>query len=255
MQLTTSEAILLDVIDLHEYDRIVSFLTPEHGRKKGVAKGARRKYSRFAGQLQPLAKVDITWFSKVGPELVRVSSLDLVRSAEPLYRDLETLAIGGYLADHMLEFAQENEDSRKLYRLLDTTIEGLLDGQDRSLAARYFEIWVLRLSGIFPVPVDCPLCGRSLLDTGGTLPVGEDSIVCTECHPSGPEDLVSHEVLELLIRSRVEGMKSLASPPPAPSTLVGLEEVCARVRRSFLQGELRSYRVMQQMLAQTESLA
>ncbi len=249
MQLTTSEAILLDVINLHEYDRIVSFLTPEHGRKRGVAKGARRKYSRFAGQLQPLAKVEITWFSKEEAELVRVSSLDLVRSAGPLYGDLENLAIGGYLAGHMLEFAQENEDSRQLYRLLDSTIEALLGGRDASLAARYFEIWVLRLSGIFPVPVECPLCGRSLLDTGAALPPGVDSIVCIECHPSRDDDLVSQEVLEFLIRSRVEGLDSLSDPAPASSTLAGLEEVCGRVRRNFLQGELRSYRVMQQMLA------
>ena len=255
MQLTTSEAILLDVIDLHEYDRIVSFLTPEHGRKKGVAKGARRKYSRFAGQLQPLAKVEMTWFSKEGPELVRVSSLDLVRSAEPLYRDLENLAIGGYLAGHMLEFAQENEDSRQLYRLLDSTIEALLGGQDPALAARYFEIWVLRLSGIFPVPVDCPLCGRSLLDTGAALPLGEDSIVCTECRPCGRDDLISNEVLEFLIRSRVENLASLSEPAPASSTLAGLEEVNGRIRRNFLQGELRSYRVMRQMLAQVEHSA
>jgi DNA repair protein RecO (recombination protein O) len=251
MQLTTSEAILLDVIDLHEYDRIVSFLTPETGRKKGVAKGARRKYSRFAGQLQPLAKVEITWTSKDGSELVRVSSLDLVRSAEPLYRDLENLAIGGYLADHMLEFAQENEDSRRLYRLLDSTVMALLDGIDPGVAARYFEVWVLRLSGIFPVPVECPICGQSLLDTGATLPSGEDSIVCVECHPSGPEDLVSQDVLEFLIRSRVEGLEALADPVPDVSTLAGLEEVSGRIRRNFLQGELRSYRVMQQMLAQT----
>ena len=53
----SGEALILDVFDLQEKDRIVTLLTRERGKKKGVAPGARRKYSRFAGQLQPLAKV------------------------------------------------------------------------------------------------------------------------------------------------------------------------------------------------------
>ena len=51
MSLTSAEAILLDVVDLHDRDRIVTFLTRERGKLRGVARGARRKYSRFAGQL------------------------------------------------------------------------------------------------------------------------------------------------------------------------------------------------------------
>jgi hypothetical protein len=78
-----------------------------------------------------------------------------------------------------------------------------------------------------------------------------ESIVCTECHPSGREDIVSREVLEFLIRSQVERLESLSDPAPSSSTIAGLEEVSGRIRRSFLQKELRSYRVMQQMLAPT----
>ena len=40
---------------LHDRDRIVTFLTREYGKKRGVARGARVKHSRFGGQLQPLA--------------------------------------------------------------------------------------------------------------------------------------------------------------------------------------------------------
>ena len=249
MQLTTSEAILLDVVDLAEYDRIVSFLTPEQGQLRGVAKGARRKYSRFAGQLQPLAKVRATWHSKEGRELVRLSGFDLLRSAEPLYRDLETLLVGGYMADHMLEFAQQNEESARLYRLLDSTLAALLEGVDLSLATRYYEVWVLRLSGIFPVPVECPNCGRSLLETGAVLPHDEVALVCRECHPGGDDELVSREVLEVLLRTRFESLKEMAQKPPRVAALKGAEALCRMIRRAFLQHELKSYRVIEQALA------
>ena len=66
MQILTSEAIVLDVIDLQEADRIATFITRDAGRKRGVAKGAKRKHSRFAGQLRPLATVRLTWVEKEG---------------------------------------------------------------------------------------------------------------------------------------------------------------------------------------------
>ncbi len=249
MQLNTSEAILLDVVDLADYDRIVAFLTPDQGQVKGVAKGARRKHSRFAGQLQPLAKVEATWMAKSGRELVRLSGVDLIRSAEALNHDLETLLVGGYLADHMIEFAQENEDSRKLYRLLDATVEGLLGGVGVALATRYFEIWMLRLAGIFPEPVDCPRCGGSVLERGAALPHGEMTLVCRECHPGGEDEAVSTEVLETIVRTRFQGLTEMAETPPGPEALRGVEAICRTVRRAFLQRELRSYRVLQQALA------
>jgi 23S rRNA G2069 N7-methylase RlmK/C1962 C5-methylase RlmI len=43
MRLLDDEALLLEVSDLQEGDRIVSFLTRHHGRKRGAARGARRR--------------------------------------------------------------------------------------------------------------------------------------------------------------------------------------------------------------------
>ncbi len=62
MRTLSAVALILDVFDLHERDRIVTLLSAEYGVRRGVARGARTKYSRYAGQLQPLAKVDVTWF-------------------------------------------------------------------------------------------------------------------------------------------------------------------------------------------------
>src|SRR3990172_2840396 len=98
MRFFDSEAILLDVVDLHDRDRIVTFLTREWGKKRGVARGARRRYSRFAGQLQPLAKVQVTWFEKEGRELGRITAADLKRPAHRLQGDLEGVLLGAYLA-------------------------------------------------------------------------------------------------------------------------------------------------------------
>lgn len=248
MRLFTAEALILDVRDLHDRDRIVTFLTREAGKKSGVARGARSKHSRFGGQLQPLAKVKVTWAENEGRELVRVSSAELVRPARGLMEDLEGILLGSYLADHLLEFAQENEASELFFRLLDSTLEALLAGVDRDLAARYFEAWILRLAGIFPAPRACPVCGRPFAAEGATLPHAAETILCFDC--GGEAGFRVHpETLELLCRIGRQGLAALGESPPAAAALRQSEEVCARVRRSFLQKELRSYDVIRQTRA------
>lgn len=260
MALHTAEAILLDVRDLHDRDRIVVFLTRERGRLSGVAKGARTKHSRYAGQLQPLAKARVTWFEKEGRELVRISGVDLVRPAMTIQQSLEDLLLGSYLAEHVLVFAQENEPAELLFRLLDSTLEALLAGIDRDLAARYFEAWVLRLAGVFPVPTECPSCGRPFSDAlDAVLPAAGDGLVCIECAggdpgpppavPSGSR-LAGPDVLDFLRRSGREKLVRMAESPPDPATLRRTEEIATRVRRTFLQAELKSYRVLRRTLGE-----
>jgi len=249
MALFTAEALILDVMDLHDRDRIVTFLTREHGKKKGVAKGARVKHSRFGGQLQPLAKAQVTWFEKEGRDLGRISSVELVRTAGPLQTDLEGILLGSYLADHLLEFAQEGEASEHLYRLLDSTLQALLAGVDRDLAARYFEAWVLRLAGIFPAPHDCPSCGSPFPPEGAVLPRSGETLLCLDC--GGRSGLaVSPAALDFLCRIGRESLPAVAARAPSAALLRQIEELCAQVRRSFLQHELRSYDVIQRTLAQ-----
>lgn len=246
MSLITSEALILDVLDLHDRDRIVTFLTREHGKKKGVAQGARTKHSRFSGQLQPLSKVQVTWYEKEGRDLGRISTVELVRSAHRLQEDLEGLLLGSYLADHLLQMAQENEASDLFFRLLDSTLDALLAGVDHDLAARYFEVWILRLAGVFPSLQECPSCGRPVEGFAALPPSGE-TLLCLDCAGQGGL-IVRPETLDLLRSIGRLSLPRMAETPPARQALRQLEEVSARVRRNFLQGELRSYDVIQKTL-------
>ena len=56
MPLYTADALVLRTYKLGESDRIVVFLTEDRGKKRGVAKGARRPRSRFVGALEPLTQ-------------------------------------------------------------------------------------------------------------------------------------------------------------------------------------------------------
>jgi len=251
MALQQAEALLLAVFDLQEADRVVEFLTREHGKRRGAARGAKRRFSRFAGELQPLARVRVTWFEKEGRELVRLSAVELVRSPRSLLGDLEGLLLGAYLAETLSVFAQEGEPAERLFRLLDSTLEALEGGVDRRLAVRYLESWVLRLAGIFPAPLECPSCGSPLADGAALAPSGE-AIFCRRCAAATPGARpISPAAISFWLRIGRETLPRLAERPPAAAVLEEVGEVAGRVRRHFLGHELNSLDVLRRTLGAT----
>jgi hypothetical protein len=78
--LYTADALILRTYKLGEADRIVVFLTRDRGKKRGVAKGARRAKSRFLGALEPLTEVRIAYFEKEQRELVGLNYAETIRS-------------------------------------------------------------------------------------------------------------------------------------------------------------------------------
>lgn len=249
MNVFTDQAILLEVIDLQERDRIVDFLTAENGRHRGVAVAARSRRSRFAGQLQLLSTVHIRWIEKEGRELCRIAEAELVRPAAAIQEDLEGLLLSAYLAEQVRTFVQEGEPSATFFRLLDSTIAGLLAGIPLDAAARYFEVWVLRLSGLLPVPRECPSCGNGLTERAAV--VEEDgSLVCLDCAAGRSFQPVDAATLAFLRRSGRENIASLCGEVAWPdSALAGIENLCRTIRRSFLNADLRSDRILRETMA------
>lgn len=249
MKRRSGEALLLQTIDLHERDRIVVFLSRDWGLKRGAARSAKARFSRFGGELQQLAKVHLSWFEKPDRDLVRLGDAEMIRSPGALHADLEGILVSSYLAEHMQTFAQENEPENHLYRLLDSTVEALLAGCDRSLAARYLECWTLRLSGVFPAPRQCPSCGAALAGEA-VLAVDAAGLLCPSCGAgAGANRRIGEPALAFLRRIGGADLPRLQRNGGfEASTLKAVEAVAREVRRAFLGKELRSYGVMQRTL-------
>jgi DNA repair protein RecO (recombination protein O) len=145
-----SEAIVLNTYPARERDKLVVFLTPEHGKKKGWAYGARSLKSRFGAALEPLAKVRIAFLERESDEVVRIESVDLIRSLFPAQQNLVANVAASYIAETVDTFAQPDDPADLIYRLLDRTTEALLDGADPLAVVAYAELWMLRLGGILP---------------------------------------------------------------------------------------------------------
>src|SRR6266480_2686190 len=159
MPVYTSEALILRTYKLGEADRIVVFLTRDRGKKRGVAKGARRPRSRFAAALEPMTEARVAYFEKERRELVGLNYAEPVRS--PLAFAMrsegtaeagpyEALGYIGYFAELLDEWAQEADADDRLYRLGASMLDALSAGAPVEPLARYFEYWLLRLQGVYP---------------------------------------------------------------------------------------------------------
>ncbi len=150
MPLYTADALVLRTYKLGEADRIVVFLTRDRGKKRGVAKGARRPRSRFVGALEPLTEVHVAYFEKERRELVGLNYAETVRSPlAGVVRD-DSLGYVGYFAELLDEWAQEADADDRLYRLGASMLEAIAAGAPVEPLARYFEYWLLRLQGVYP---------------------------------------------------------------------------------------------------------
>ena len=161
--LYTADALILRTYKLGEADRIVVFLTRDRGKKRGVAKGARRSRSRFVGALEPLTEVRVAYFEKERRELVGLNYAETIRSplallglvsttADPRGSAPDPHALGyvGYFAELLDEWAQEADADERLYRLGTSMLGALGGGAPVEPLARYFEYWLLRLQGVYP---------------------------------------------------------------------------------------------------------
>ncbi len=146
--LYTADALVLRTYKLGETDRIVVFLTRDRGKKRGVAKGARRPRSRFLGALEPLTEVRVAYFESERRELVGLNYAETVRS--PLSVIGEGLGYVGYFAELLDEWAQEADADERLFRLGASMLDALAAQAPVEPLARYFEYWLLRLQGVYP---------------------------------------------------------------------------------------------------------
>ncbi len=181
MPLKEAEAFVLRSHPLGESDRILTFLTRSVGKVRGVARGARRSRRRFGSNLELLSRVRLKYFEREGSDLVRVEDAELLESFYRLQEDPERGAVMACFAEVADAFAREGQEDEAFFRLLHAVLRSVAGGLTLPWAARYFEIWTLRLHGVLPSIDACAGCGAPLAQRGGRYARRLGGIVCRNC--------------------------------------------------------------------------
>ena len=149
-----------------EGDVIVSFLTRDLGKLRGVAKRARRPKSGFGSGLERLSHIQMSYFQRENRELVNVDSCELLSSQFSLLSDFSASCALDFFAEVTEQILPPAEPSEKYFRLLTAVLQHMHSGTPGAVwqAVTYFSLWTVRLAGVLPELHVCLGCGEWLED-------------------------------------------------------------------------------------------
>lgn len=246
MAIFETESLILKTYPLMEADKIVVFLTQNHGLVRGVAKGAKRLKSRFGGGLEPFSIVNLTFYQKEERELVSISQIELQKSffesaSNPLF--LQKFA---YLAELLSEFVPPHEPNERIYRMTRVCLETAAERPEfLENVALYFEIWLLRLGGYLPSWERCDNCKRQFgAQENASLQVNFH-VLCENCQPGKNRNVISADLRK--IYSSAQMLAPVKFAELTKSRTDEIKEVSAILKRliaNILGKELKNDKIL-----------
>lgn len=149
MKQLLTHGIILSRTDYGEADRIITLLTPDHGKLRLMAKGVRKVKSKLAGGIELFSVSHITFIQGRG-EVGTLISTRLEKHYGHIVKSIDRVQLG-YELIKQLDKATEDEPEADYFDLLQRTFEAL-DEKDISLdlIRTWFQCNLLKLAGHEP---------------------------------------------------------------------------------------------------------
>jgi DNA repair protein RecO (recombination protein O) len=146
---TLTTGIILSRTNYGEADRILTILTPDHGKLRLVARGVRKVKSKLAGGIELFSTSHITFIEGRG-ELGTLISTRLIKHYGHIAQDLARVQLG-YELIRTLNRATEDYPEPEYFKLLEQAFAALNDSAvSLELIRVWFQAQLLRLAGHTP---------------------------------------------------------------------------------------------------------
>jgi len=232
-----SESFVLQTYPFKEGDLIVSFLTRDFGKLRGVARRARRPKSGFGSGLERLSQIQMSYFQRENRDLVSLDSCEIVQSQFSLAGDPASACALDFFAEVTQQMLPDSEPAEKYFRLLETVIGHLRSRQPAAVwrAVTYFCLWTVRLAGLLPELHACLECGNWLEDPENPRRAYfnrfGDGLLCEDCRRS----LDMRNSWELEPDARLLAKEMLRTPVAAVREAAWPDRAAASLRRFLVQ--------------------
>jgi DNA repair protein RecO (recombination protein O) len=144
-----TKGIVLSRTDYGEADRILTFLTPDHGKVSAIAKGVRKQKSKLAGGIELFSVSEISYIPGKR-DISTLISTRLVTHYGQIVKDLNRTNTG-YELIKIINKATEEKPEEAYFNLLKQLFEALDDHSvDLELIQAWFAAQLLRQAGHTP---------------------------------------------------------------------------------------------------------
>jgi DNA repair protein RecO (recombination protein O) len=183
MEPCRTPAVVIDVKDYGEADKIVTFYSLLRGRMCGIAKGAKRSLKRFVNKLELFTLLEIHFTDSRTSTLVRLDQAEPLAHFPVLRTAYDRYTAAALLCELVLHWTRESDPDPRLFELLRW---GLANLEDRSRPAIWgvvlFQIKLLTLLGFQPDLTGCAACARLAPDLAPyRFRLARGGLLCSPC--------------------------------------------------------------------------
>ncbi|MCK5607282.1 DNA repair protein RecO, partial [Candidatus Pacearchaeota archaeon] len=164
MKGSETRGLIVKCTNYGESDRIVTVITEQLGKVRGIAKGARRSIKRFGGCLETFSLVSL--LIREGKGLSYIGEGRVLKDFREIKKDIEKISYGSYMLEisdavalddgAQLEGLAPNSEavgepvSETVFSLLLDAIKSLAKSREPEAEARGFEVRLLAMAGYLP---------------------------------------------------------------------------------------------------------
>ncbi|MBN1276367.1 MAG: DNA repair protein RecO [Deltaproteobacteria bacterium] len=182
MDMHISPSIIMRIKEFGESDLIVTFFTRDHGRIKGVAKGARRSRRRFSNSLDLFCLSDVEYSLKSNGDIHFLHSSKLIKPFPGIRSDFSALSLASYMIELTEILFPQNIVEKRMFELLKNCFVLLSQGERMDCLRIFFETKAMSLGG-YAVSLDkCCHCKRIYSGAGRAVFIPDrGGISCLKC--------------------------------------------------------------------------
>lgn len=233
-----------------ESDKIVSFLTENHGKLTGIAKGAKRSRKRFVNSLEPFSLVNLRFQDRAHSDLAFILASDLLLGFKHLLTSLEKISCASYLVEITDGLIGDREENRLVFRHLK---DGLIYLEEQAMSLAFitsFELKLLKLAGYQPLLDRCRRCGKEYRDQCAAdwhFSPRDGGILCELCSRFRKEIFpLSAATLEILQNLQQEESMVSSDVSPPTATLKEIRSAVLRFIEFHMERQIKSAAFLQQ---------
>ena len=180
----TSHAIIMRVKEFGESDILVTFFTPDTGRLKGLAKGARRSRKRFVNCLDIFNLVNLEYSRKRKGDLHLIHSGKLIDAYPGLRTNFSSLLKASYMIELTETLFPWELSDPNMFEILKKSFHLLSEGGKGDLIPIIFEVMAMSQGGYSINLERCCVCGRVYTGEGtAVFKPDKGGIACMKCQP------------------------------------------------------------------------